>query len=73
MTIMQMEAGLDTGPMSKAQIRIADDDTTESLTEKLADLGAKELSATIPPWVNGEIPATTGQRTSFNDSSPPQG
>ena len=55
-TIMQMEAGLDTGPIIRqVRLPIADDDTTESLTAKLADLGAKELSATIPLWVNGEI------------------
>jgi methionyl-tRNA formyltransferase len=55
-TIMQMEAGLDTGPIiSQVRVHIEDDDTTESLTVKLADLGAKELSATISPWVNGEI------------------
>jgi methionyl-tRNA formyltransferase len=55
-TIMQMEAGLDTGPIIRqVRIPIADDDTTESLTVKLADLGAKELSATIPLWVTGEM------------------
>jgi methionyl-tRNA formyltransferase len=55
-TIMQMEAGLDTGPIiSQVRVRIEDEDTTESLTLKLADLGARELSATISPWVNGEL------------------
>ena len=40
--IMQMEAGLDTGPvlLSKA-LPIADDDTTQSLHDKLSALGAK--------------------------------
>ena len=43
-TIMQMEAGLDTGPMLLAQaIDIAPDDTTASLTARLADLGAELL------------------------------
>jgi len=44
MTIMQMDAGLDTGPMLLAQaIDIAPDDTTASLTARLADLGAELL------------------------------
>ncbi len=55
-TIMQMEAGLDTGPIIRqVRIPIADNDTTESLTLKLADLGANELTLTIPLWVSGEI------------------
>ncbi|MFY9328991.1 MAG: methionyl-tRNA formyltransferase [Georgfuchsia sp.] len=40
-TIMQMEAGLDTGPMLlKKSLPIADDDTATSLLDKLTDLGA---------------------------------
>jgi methionyl-tRNA formyltransferase len=43
-TIMQMDAGLDTGPMLLARaIDIAPDDTTASLTARLADLGAELL------------------------------
>jgi methionyl-tRNA formyltransferase len=43
-TIMQMDAGLDTGPMLlKAAIAIAPDDTTRSLTDKLAGLGAATI------------------------------
>ena len=41
-TIMQMDAGLDTGPMLAAeQISIAADDTSETLTFKLALVGAR--------------------------------
>jgi methionyl-tRNA formyltransferase len=41
-TIMRMEAGLDTGPMLLAEpVRIADDDTASSLHDKLAALGAR--------------------------------
>ena len=40
--IMQMDAGLDTGPVLLAQsLPIADDDTAASLHDKLADLGAR--------------------------------
>jgi methionyl-tRNA formyltransferase len=41
-TIMQMNAGLDTGPMLLAEpVAIAPDDTTASLTARLAALGAR--------------------------------
>ena len=41
-TIMQMEAGLDTGPMLVAEkVVIAAEDTTETLTVKLAHVGAR--------------------------------
>ncbi|WP_417068720.1 methionyl-tRNA formyltransferase [Niveibacterium terrae] len=43
-TIMQMDAGLDTGAMlTKRAIAIADDDTTASLHDKLAALGAEMI------------------------------
>lgn len=41
-TLMQMDAGLDTGPMiSEARTPIAPDDTTATLHDRLAQLGAK--------------------------------
>lgn len=47
-TIMQMEEGLDTGPMlSMASIPIAPDDTTGSLHDKLADLGGTMIVETL--------------------------
>ena len=50
--IMQMEAGLDTGPVLRAQsLPIADDDTAASLHDKLADLGARlivDVLASLP-------------------------
>ncbi len=55
-TIMLMDAGMDTGPMlSQASIPIAADDTTASLTEKLGDLGARLLLDTLPRRIAGEI------------------
>jgi methionyl-tRNA formyltransferase len=55
-TIMLLEAGIDTGPMLlKRSIPIAADDTTESLTEKLAVLGAQALLDVLPLWIAGEI------------------
>ncbi|MDX1573098.1 MAG: methionyl-tRNA formyltransferase [Methylophaga sp.] len=46
--IMQMAAGLDTGPVLKRQaLPIADDDTAQSLHDKLAALGAEALLSTL--------------------------
>ncbi len=43
-TLMQMTEGLDEGPMlAKAAIPIREDDTTHSLTQKLAELGRRLL------------------------------
>jgi methionyl-tRNA formyltransferase len=43
-TIMRMDAGLDTGPMLlRREIPIGEHDTTGSLTEALADLGARSI------------------------------
>jgi methionyl-tRNA formyltransferase len=51
-TIMLMDAGLDTGPvLSQVRHPISTHDTTGSLTEALADL----LVETLPRWLAGEI------------------
>jgi len=55
-TIMLMDAGMDTGPMlSQASLDIAPDDTTASLTEKMGHLGAQLLLETLPRWMAGQI------------------
>jgi len=55
-TIMQMEVGLDTGPMlAKSSIRLTHDDTAGSVTEALSTLGADLLIKTLPHWIAGEI------------------
>ena len=47
-TIMRMEAGLDTGPMLlKASLPIADTDTAATLHDKLADLGGQLIVAAL--------------------------
>jgi len=55
-TLMQTEEGLDTGPIV-AQVRTAirPDDTTATLTPRLAQLGAELLIGTLPRWLAGEI------------------
>jgi len=55
-TIMQMDVGLDTGPMlAKQSIRLTLDDTAGSVTQALATLGAELLIETLPRWIAGEI------------------
>jgi methionyl-tRNA formyltransferase len=55
-TIMRMEAGLDTGPMLlKESLPIADTDTAGSLHDKLADLGARLIVAALPKLLRGEL------------------
>jgi methionyl-tRNA formyltransferase len=56
-TIMLIDAGVDTGPiLLQRAIPIDEHDTTGSLTEKLADLGASALLAALPLWIAGELP-----------------
>lgn len=55
-TIMLMDAGMDTGAiLSQRAIPIDPEDTTGTLTEKLAGLGAELLIDTLPRWLAGEI------------------
>lgn len=58
-TLMQMDRGLDTGPMyASASLEIAPDDTTESLTPRLADLAGDLLQANLRPLLAGVLEAT---------------
>ncbi len=55
-TVMQMDEGLDTGPiLAQAETSIRPDDTTESLTVHLAELGAELLAETLPGWLAGAV------------------
>jgi methionyl-tRNA formyltransferase len=61
-TIMQMEAGLDTGPMLlAAPLPIAADDTTATLHDKLAALGASMIVDAIGRLERGVLPAAQAQ------------
>jgi methionyl-tRNA formyltransferase len=58
-TIMQMEQGLDTGPMLLLErLPIAADDTTGSLHDKLADLGGALIVAALRELQQGVLTAT---------------
>jgi methionyl-tRNA formyltransferase len=55
-TIMLMDEGMDTGPiLSQATCPISPQDTQESLSARLAQLGADLLMDTLPRWLAGEI------------------
>jgi len=55
-TIMVMDKGMDTGPvLTQRTVPIAPDNTTGSLTTKLAQIGAQLLIETVPQWVDGKI------------------
>jgi methionyl-tRNA formyltransferase len=55
-TLMKMDAGLDTGAMlAKKAMRIPPDGTAGSVTEALSHLGADLLIETLPRWLAGEI------------------
>jgi len=55
-TIMQLDAGMDTGPtLSQRAIPISTEVTAGELSEKLSTLGAEVLLETLPKYLNGEI------------------
>ena len=55
-TIMQMDAGMDTGPiLTRRALAISPHDTTATLTDKMATLGAELLLETLPAWFAGQI------------------
>lgn len=59
-TIMKMELEMDTGAIvdKSAPVVISLTDTTETLTKKLAEVGAHVLIESLPKYLNGEITPT---------------
>jgi methionyl-tRNA formyltransferase len=57
-TIMKMDAGLDTGDiLTQEAVPIGPRDTAQTVHDRLAQVGAGLLARTIPDWVNGRISA----------------
>ncbi len=55
-TIMKMDAGLDTGAiLTQAATPIAPEDTSQTLHDRLASIGAELLVRTLPEFVAGRI------------------
>jgi methionyl-tRNA formyltransferase len=55
-SIMLMDEGWDTGPiLAQERVVIAPEDTTGTLTAKLADVGARLLIQILPNWAEGKL------------------
>lgn len=55
-SIMLLDAGVDTGPvLLKRSLSLSEDETTGSLTLKLAEVGAQTLLEALPLWVTSKI------------------
>src|SRR5690606_23403661 len=58
-TIMQTEAGLDTGPIRlQREVDIGPHETAAELLARLAPLGAEALSASLELLARGDLPST---------------
>ena len=66
-TLMQMDKGLDTGAMlTRSILPIRPDDTTGSLHDRLAELGAREIVRLLPDLAAGRIHTTAQDDTLAN-------
>ncbi|HJK95187.1 MAG TPA: methionyl-tRNA formyltransferase, partial [Polyangiaceae bacterium LLY-WYZ-15_(1-7)] len=55
-TLMQMDEGMDTGPiLAMEETPIAEDETAGTLSDRLSTLGAELLERTLPAWVDGRL------------------
>lgn len=55
-SIMMLDSGVDTGPvLVQAQVSVTEWDTTASLMEKLARIGAQLLIEVLPRWMQGKV------------------
>ena len=55
-TVMKMDAGLDTGPiLAQKEVPILPDYTQETLSRELSKVGAELLIETLPPYLAGEL------------------
>ena len=69
-TIMKMDAGVDTGPiLRQKQISITEDDTSESLSIALSQLGADLLLETLPDYLSGKAKANPQPQTGVTYAS----
>ena len=52
-SVMLLDVGIDSGPiLAQRRVAIAPEDTTDSLTKKLAQIGAQLLEETLPLWLS---------------------
>lgn len=58
-TLMKMDAGMDTGPMlATRETDVGSDETSGELSERLSRLGAEILRDELPRWIAGELEPT---------------
>jgi methionyl-tRNA formyltransferase len=70
-SLMQMDEGLDTGPVySRHSLALAADETTGSLTERLADLAARVVESDLPRVLRTELTAVA-QDAALATHAPP--
>lgn len=63
-TIMKMDAGIDTGPeLAKKSVTIDSDETSLSLSEKLAEISGELLVKTLPGYLDGSIKPIVQEET----------
>lgn len=63
-TIMLLDAGVDTGPMLlKRTVPLTGEETTGSLTATLEQVGAQALMEALPLWIGGQITPTPQDET----------
>lgn len=57
-TLMRMDAGLDTGPiLARADVALTGRETAPELEARLAELGADLVAGALPDWLAGRLPA----------------
>lgn len=57
-TLMRMDAGLDTGPLvAQEHVPLRGDETAPELEERLAEHAAELLSRSLGPWLDASLPA----------------
>jgi methionyl-tRNA formyltransferase len=70
-TLMLTDAGMDSGAIiAQRRVPIASTDTTETLADGLARLGAALLIETLPAWLAGEIEAQPQDETQVTWAPP---
>jgi len=70
-SIMRMDAGMDTGPViTRAQVPIASEDTTGTLTEKLSLISASLVQDVLIHWIRGELKAEAQNEAEATYSAP---
>lgn len=70
-SIMLMDAGMDTGPvLAQTQVAISRLDTTGSLTAKLSLVAAHLLQEVLPRWASGEIIPRSQEEAEASYTSP---